>query len=74
MWYVSGDYSNSLSVIRFLRSDGVIIETRPWTRRFSGTANGTLSRQFSLMVVADYTQDEGIDEIRLLTGITYRLR
>jgi hypothetical protein len=74
MWYVSGDYSNSLSVIRFLRSDGVIIETKPWTRRFSGTANGTLSRQFSLMMVADYTQDEGIDEIRLLTGITYRLR
>ena len=72
--YVSADFSTSLSVIRFVRSDGVIIETRPSTRRYSGTANATLSRLFSLMVVADYTRDEGFNELRLLTGLTYRMR
>jgi hypothetical protein len=54
--YVSGDYSTSLSVIRFVRSDGVIIETRPSTKRYAGTANATLSRHFSLMLVADYAR------------------
>jgi len=72
--YVSGDYSTSLSVIRFVRSDGVVIETRPSTKRYAGTANATLSRHFSLMLVADYTRDEGYDELRLLSGLTYRLR
>ncbi|MGE3888141.1 MAG: hypothetical protein AB7H81_17035 [Vicinamibacterales bacterium] len=74
MLYVSADYSTSLSVIRFVRSDGVIIETRPSTKRYSGSANATLNRLFSLMFVADYTRDEGYDELRLLTGLTYRMR
>ena len=73
-WYVSGDYSTSLSVIRFVRSDGVVIETRPSTRRYSGNLNATLDRHFSLMLVVDYTQDEGYRELRLLSGLTYRMR
>ena len=72
--YVSGDYSTSLSVVQFLRSDGIIIETRPWTRRFSGSANATLGRSVSLLLTVDYTQDEAQDEIRLLSGISYRFR
>jgi hypothetical protein len=74
MWYLSGDYSTSLSVVRFLNSEGVIIETRPSTTRYSGNLNGTLNRSFSLMVVADYTQDEGYHELRLLSSLTYRMR
>jgi hypothetical protein len=74
MWYLSGDYSTSLSVVRFLNSEGVIIETRPSTTRYSGNLNGTLNRWFSLMVVADYTQDEGYQEFRLLSSLTYRMR
>jgi hypothetical protein len=72
--YVSGDYSTSLSVIQFLRSDGIVIETRPWTRRFSGSANATLGRSTSLLFTFDYTQDEVQDEIRLLSGLSYRFR
>jgi len=74
MWYLSGDYSTSLAVVRFLNSDGVIIETRPSTTRYSGNLNGTLNRSFSVMVVADYTQDEGYHELRLLSSLTYRMR
>ena len=72
--YLSGDYSTSLSVVQFLRSDGIVIETRPWTRRFSGSANATLGRSTSLLFTIDYTQDEAQDEIRMLSGLSYRFR
>ncbi len=72
--YVSGDYSTSLAVVRFVRSDGVTIETRPWTHRLSGNTSVILTRQFSLIGVADYTTDEGLHDLRVMTGLTYRLR
>lgn len=72
--YLSGDYSTSLSVIRFLRSDGLIIETRPSTRRFSGSASATLTRNASLMFTMDYAKDDGMRDIRMMTSVTYRLR
>ena len=45
--YLSGEYSSSLSVIRFTRSDGVIVETRPETRRYGVNGNINLTRVFS---------------------------
>ena len=72
--YVSIDYSTSLSVVRFLRSDGVIIETRPSTRRYSGSASITLNRAFSLLTNVDQTMDGDLTELRFLTGLSYRIR
>jgi hypothetical protein len=72
--YASIDYSTSLSVIRFLRSDGVIIETRPSTRRYSGSASITLNRYFSLLTTVDQTVDGDLKELRLLSGLSYRIR
>lgn len=72
--YLSGDYSTSLAVVRFVRSDGVQIETRPRTRRFSGNVSATLNRQFSLVGVVDFTTDTGANDLRVMTGITYRMR
>jgi hypothetical protein len=72
--YLSGDFSTSLAVVRFLRSDGVAIETRPWTRRFSANLSATLNRQFSLIGVVDYSVDEGLKDLRIMTGLTYRIR
>jgi hypothetical protein len=72
--YVSVDYSTSLSVIRFLRSDGVIIETRPSTRRYSGSASITLNRSLSLITTVDQTVDDDVRELRVLTGLSYRIR
>jgi hypothetical protein len=72
--YVSGDYSTSLSVVQFQRSDGIVIETRPWTKRVSGSANATLGRSVSLLMTVDYTRDEAQDEIRVLSGLSYRFR
>jgi hypothetical protein len=72
--YVSMDYSTSLSVVRFLRSDGVIIETRPSTRRYSGSASITLNRALSLLTNVDRTVDGDLTELRVLTGLSYRIR
>lgn len=72
--YASADYSTSLAVLRFVRSDGVAIETRPWTRRLSGNVSATINRQFSLIGVVDYMMDEGLKDLRVMTGLTYRIR
>jgi hypothetical protein len=72
--YVYGDYSTSLSVLQFSRSDGVIIETRPHTRRMSGTATANLAGSTSLMITVDRTTDGQSKDFRAMTGITYRLR
>lgn len=72
--YVSGDYSTSLSTLHLLRSDGVAIETRPWTRRFSGNVSAIINRQFSFVGVVDYSIDETLKDLRVMTGLTYRLR
>lgn len=72
--YVSGDYSTSLATVRFLRSDGVTIETKPWTRRLSGNVSAVINRPFSIVGVVDYTIDGDLKDLRVMTGITYRLR
>jgi hypothetical protein len=74
MVYVSVDYSTSLSVIRFLRSDGVVIETRPSTRRYSGSASITLGRYLSLLTTVDQTVDDDLRELRVSSGLSYRIR
>ena len=70
--YLSGEYSTSLSVLRYARGDGFVVENRPQTNRFGGSANIYLSRTLSLLVVVDYTRDEGYRETRLLSGLSVR--
>ena len=72
--YLSVDYSTSLSVVHFMRSDGVVIETKPSTQRYSGSASATLNRHFSLLGTLDYTIDDAMTEIRVLSGVSYRIR
>ena len=70
--YLSGEYTTSLSVLRYARGDGFLVESRPQTDRFGASANIYLSRTLSLLVVADYTRDEGYKETRLLSGLSVR--
>jgi hypothetical protein len=72
--YVSGDYTTSLSVIRFSRSDGITIETRPHTTRFSGTATVIVGRSVSLLATVERTKDDQFRDLRVLSGITYRIQ
>jgi len=72
--YLSVDYSTSLSVVRFSRSDGIVIETRPQTTRTSGTATANISRAWSLMATLERTSESDMSEVRGLAGVTYRIR
>ena len=72
--YASVDYSTSLSVIRFERLDGVIIETRPSTRRWSGSSSINVGRAVSLLLTVDRTTDDTVRDLRMLTGLSYRIR
>ncbi len=72
--YLSIDYSNSLSVVRFDRSDGITVETRPHTTRASATATVNLRRSMSLLMTVERSKDDGSSELRLLSGLTYRIR
>ena len=72
--YVSGDYSTSLSVARYTRSDGVTVETRPSTGQFSASAIVTLTRTLSVVGLVDRTHDDVHTDVRVQTGLTIRLR
>jgi hypothetical protein len=72
--YASLDYSTSLSVIRFSRSDGIIIETRPHTTRLSGALTMNLTRVLALLANLEHTSETDFGEVRVLTGLTYRFR
>jgi hypothetical protein len=52
----------------------VVIETRPSTTRISGNASANLLKNLSLLCTVDYTQDDAMDEIRVLAGVSVRLR
>jgi hypothetical protein len=72
--YLSGDYSSSLSIARFTRSDGITIETRPRTRQLSAQGVVTLGRHWSLLFTGERTRDDGSSEMRVMSGLTYRFR
>jgi hypothetical protein len=72
--YVSSDYTTSLSVVQFSRSDGITIETRPHTTRLSGTASYNVNRVISLLTTVERSRFDAANEWRILSGITYRIR
>lgn len=72
--YLSGDFTSALSVLRLARSDGFVVETRPRSQRFSGTAIVNLNRSLSLLATAEHTTDDEAAENRLMLGLTCRLR
>jgi len=71
--YLSGDYTSSLSVARFTSDAGLIVETRPQTDRYSGSAVVNLTRLVSLLVTLEYANDDAYTDARLLAGASYRL-
>ncbi len=71
--YLTGDYTSSLSVLRFTGGDGFLVETRPETHRVSLTSLVHLGRSWSLLATVERTDDQSAEELRLLTGLSYRL-
>ncbi|MCK6684135.1 MAG: hypothetical protein L6R30_17170 [Thermoanaerobaculia bacterium] len=70
--YVSADFSTALSVIQLLPENGVKLETRPRSQRFTLNSNVFLDRHFSLLITGEFLKDEYTRELRGLLGITYR--
>lgn len=72
--YLSGDYSSSVSIVRFTRSDGITVETRPETTQIGLSAVVMTGRHISLSVTAETTHDNDVSDVRVLAGMTYRFR
>ena len=70
--YLTGDFTSSLSVVRYTQSSGIMIETKPSTQRFSGSAMINLKRSMSLFLTAEHTTDDTYNENRMFMGITIR--
>lgn len=70
--YLTGDFSSSLSVFRFTRADGFLIETRPQTRRMALSGVFNLSGGTSLMMTAERILDGSSTQTRMLSGMTFR--
>ena len=72
--YFSGDYSSSVSIARFTRSDGLTIETRPHTRQLTFSGVVTLTRSLSLLMTGEHTRDDDTSDVRVLSGLNVRFR
>jgi len=71
--YLSADYTSSLSLVRFTQSSGLIVETRPETRRLSGSAVVNVSSRASVLVTVDRTDEGATKEHRVVAGLSCRL-
>lgn len=70
--YVSLDYATALSVLRFTDADGLVVETRPRTDRFSLNGNVNLGPSLSLLLAAERTSGDLSTELRGSAGFAVR--
>lgn len=70
--YVSVDYATALSVLRFTSSDGVVVESRPQTNRFSLNGSVNLGRSVSLLFAAERGADDRATDLRGTAGLSVR--
>lgn len=70
--YVSLDYATALSVLRFTGTDGVVVESRPRTKRFSLNGSVNVGRSVSLLFSAERGTDDYATDLRGTMGISLR--
>jgi hypothetical protein len=71
-FYLTLDYSTSLSVLQLTDSGGLTIVTKPTSRRFSLSGIWNMSRSFSILVTGEQLDDDTATQYRGLLGLTYR--
>jgi hypothetical protein len=71
-FYFSADYSSSLSILRWVGSNGVTVETRPRMKRYSLYGMWNVSRSFSFMITGERIKEDETTQNRILTGLMYR--
>lgn len=72
--YATAEYSTALSQVRFVRGDGLVIDSRPESRRAGISGSILLWRSTSLLLSAERTTGNDYRELRLLAGLTVRMR
>lgn len=70
--YVSLDYATALSVLRFTGTDGVVVESRPRTKRFSLNGSVNVGRSVSLLFSAERGTDDYATDLRGTLGLSVR--
>jgi hypothetical protein len=70
--YLSGGYTSSLSVFRLARTGGFVVENRPRTNRYFGSAMIYLARRIALLVNAERMRDGSLTEMRWTSNVSYR--
>jgi hypothetical protein len=70
--YVSGEYTSSLSIVKFTGNDNVVVITRPSSNRYSLSSMFYWTRALTLLLTVERTNADSVYENRLLGGITYR--
>jgi hypothetical protein len=72
--YATAEYSTALSQVRFVRGDGLVIDSRPETKRAGINGSILLWRSTSLLIAAERTTGNDYKELRVMAGITVRMR
>lgn len=70
--YLSVDYSTAASVIRTTGTGGIVVETRPSSRRYTLNGLVNLTRDLSLQVTVERLTDDVEAATRGSAGLTYR--
>ncbi len=71
-FYLTLDYSTSLSVLQLTDLGGLTVVNKPSSRRYSLSGIWNMSRSFSLMLTAEELVDDTSTQNRGLLGLTYR--
>ena len=71
-FYGSVDYSTSLSIVRLTGADGVLVETRPRTKRYGANAVWNLTSWMSFLLTLEQLRDQQSTDDRLMLGTTFR--
>ena len=71
-FYLTLDYSTSLSVLQLTDSGGLTVVNKPSSRRYSLSGIWNVSRAFSFMLTAEQLVDDTSSQNRGLLGLTYR--
>jgi hypothetical protein len=70
--YLTLDYTTSLSTLSITNSDGVVVQSRPRSRRFALQGVVNLSRAFSVILTGEQIRDDTARQFRGLLGLTFR--
>jgi len=70
--YLSVDYTTSLSILSFTSTGGVVVESRPETKRYSFSSTINVSRALSLLLTAERFLEDTGHEDRAMAGFVLR--